>query len=141
VSKRTGGPRKVPIEVQVKRERAVELRLAGATYHQIAKELGYNSHTSAMRAVEAAIARRTSESAALIKAQELARLDQMLLGLWPAARRGDALAVDRVLRVMDRRARYLGLDVDKGAATTEVEGSPLDDLAARRAARRSTTAP
>lgn len=140
-SARHGGRNRVTHEVKVKREKACELRLAGATYAQIAKELGYDAPSSAARAVTAAIATRASESAGLVRAQELARLDSMLLGLWPAARRGDTTAVDRVLRVMERRAHYLGLDADRGAGGAAVtEGSPLDDLAARRAARRGTAA-
>ena len=42
--------------------------------------------------------------------EELDRLDKMLQGLWSEARRGNYHSIDRVLRIMERRARYLGLD-------------------------------
>lgn len=127
------------LETRLKRERACALRLAGATYAQIAKELGYASHTSAMRAVEDGMSTRVSESAEMVRDQELARLDELLLGLWPTARKGDPAAVDRVLRVMERRAHYLGLDASRGRPLigTSGEVSPIDDLTSRRAARRS----
>ena len=34
----------------------------------------------------------------------------MLQGLWPRARKGEAAAVDRVLKIGERRAKLLGLD-------------------------------
>lgn len=134
--------REASFDAKAKRERACELRLAGATYVQIARELGYASHTSAMRAVDQGMATRISESAEQVRTQELARLDALLLGLWPAARKGDTAAVDRVLRVMERRAHYLGLDASRSGllSGTSSEGSPVDDLSARRAARRSAAA-
>jgi hypothetical protein len=45
-----------------------------------------------------------------LKAEELSRLDGMLRGLWPDARKGSHGAVDRVLKIMERRAKLLGLD-------------------------------
>jgi hypothetical protein len=41
---------------------------------------------------------------------ELARLDEMHAGCWEAARSGDVQALDRALKIQDRRAKYLGLD-------------------------------
>jgi methylmalonyl-CoA mutase cobalamin-binding subunit len=35
----------------------------------------------------------------------------MLNSLWDGAMRGNLLAIDRVLKIMERRARMLGLDV------------------------------
>lgn len=120
-----------------RRRQACELRLAGVEWAQIAKQVGYASASGAFDAVQAAIREGVEESAAQVRQQELARLDAMLMGLWTKARRGDAQAVDRVLRIMDRRAHYLGLD--QGLVTeTEAEGvSLVDDLNARRAARRA----
>jgi hypothetical protein len=44
---------------------------------------------------------------------ELERLDEMLLALWPSARRGAHGAIGLVLAIQDRRARYLGLDAPR----------------------------
>ena len=53
------------------------------------------------------------EPAEAVRKIELDRLDALQRSLWPAALKGDLRdlpAVDRVLAVMGRRARLLGLD-------------------------------
>jgi len=45
-----------------------------------------------------------------LRALELLRLDELLNALWDTAIAGDLKAVDRVLKVMERRAKLLGLD-------------------------------
>jgi len=95
----------------VERQRqALELRKAGASYRAIAQKLGYKGPAGAYAAVQGAIKLVLSEPAKEVIALELDRLDALLLGLWPEASRGRWLAVDRVLAIMDRRAKYLGLD-------------------------------
>jgi hypothetical protein len=47
---------------------------------------------------------------------ELMRLERLHAAVWPQAIRGDVNAVDRVLRIMERRARLLGLDAPKRVA-------------------------
>jgi hypothetical protein len=44
---------------------------------------------------------------------ELVRLDALLEALWPKAESGDLQAVDRMLGVIDRRIRILGLEAPK----------------------------
>lgn len=41
---------------------------------------------------------------------EVARLDQLLASVWERATGGHLESIDRVLKIMDRRARLLGLD-------------------------------
>lgn len=130
--------RDVPLHVRMKREKACDLRLAGMAYGAIATTVGYSNASHARAAVMAAIRTRVSESARQVRDMELARLDQMLMALWPAVRRGDPRATDSALKVMERRARLLGLDSQRTGVVTEQEDSPIDELAARRAARRST---
>jgi hypothetical protein len=98
------------IEAAERRARALELRKAGATYDQIATQLGFANRGGAYRAVATALKEITAEPAEEVRALELERLDAMLLGLWPQARKGSNGAVDRVLRIMERRAKLLGLD-------------------------------
>jgi hypothetical protein len=58
--------------------------------------------------------KRTQEQSAIdtesIRQLELDRLDGMLLGIYGSAKKGNHGAIDRVLRIMDRRSKYLGLD-------------------------------
>ena len=95
-----------------RRRQAVELRKAGATYERIGAKLGVSAQ-AAWKAVDKALAatkRATSEAAETVRQIELSRLDAMQAGLWLTAIKGNHGAVDRVLRIMERRARYLGLD-------------------------------
>jgi len=92
--------------------RAMELRLAGATYAKIGEALGV-SHTAAHKIVARVVARMAEEdldNVRKIRALEIARLDRLLLGIWQDARQGDLSAIDRALKIMDRRAKLLGLD-------------------------------
>lgn len=98
------------IEAAERRAKALELRKAGATYDQIANQLGFSNRGNAQRAVQTALKEITAEPAREVITLEVERLDAMLLGLWPRARKGDLGAIDRVLRIQERRARLLGLD-------------------------------
>jgi hypothetical protein len=93
-----------------KARRALLLRTAGASFEQIAQALGYASRSGAYFAVEQALRRTLREPAAAVRQLALLRLDEMLRGLWPAITRGDVAAVGTGLRILERQAKYLGLD-------------------------------
>lgn len=114
-----------------RRGRALELRLAGATYDKIAQAVGYASKSGAHKAVQEALVGLGKFTPDDVVETELARLDAMLTGLWGKARRGDVQAVDRVLRIGERRAALLAISTRDDA---EEKGTALDDLAARRRA-------
>lgn len=88
---------------------ALDLRLAGASYRQIGSQLKV-SHVQAFRDVQRLLREAVSEPAETVRHAELARLDRLLMAHWPKATQGDAKATAMVLQIMDRRARYLGLD-------------------------------
>ena len=107
-------------QARAKDREALELRKAGATYHQIAEKLGISVSGAGLcvsRAMEA-LRLEVKEAAEQVLELELDRLDSMLLGLWDKARRGDTAAIDRVLKIQDRRAKYLGLDQAQVAPAT-----------------------
>lgn len=93
-----------------RQRQALELRKAGVSFEIIADRVGYKDASGAYRAVRAALKKTLQEPADELRMTEVARLDQMLLGLWPKAIKGDTWSVDRVLRIMERRAALLGLD-------------------------------
>ncbi len=96
-----------------KQQRALVLRRAGATYEQIGQQLGTDAGT-AHRLVSSAIAAIPKEEAKAVLSLELERLDLMLRGgLLERAQGGDVQAIDRVIRIMERRAAYLGIDAPK----------------------------
>lgn len=112
MSGRNGASRPRNIRARELEAQALELRKAGATYQQIADRLGV-ALSSTQRAVARALERMVVEPATDVRILEVARLDQLLLGLWGAAVKGDTAAVDRALRIMERRASLLGLDAPK----------------------------
>jgi len=84
--------------------KAVELRLAGVDYGVIATQLGYATPAAAQSAVQFALDAATVDGPDAARQQEISRLDAMLTGVWPKARRGDPASVDRVMRLTERRA-------------------------------------
>jgi transposase-like protein len=112
------------VQAQENRRKAVELRRAGASFSQIAAQLGM-AKSSAHKAVSKALAEirgELDEQARLLQAQEADRLDALQTKMWTRAIGGDVIAIDKVLRIMERRARLLGLDQPQKVAPTTPEG-------------------
>lgn len=105
--------------------KALELRKAGASYDQIASQLKVSNRSVAWKLVKTAIDDIIREPAEEVLQLELARLDAMLLGVWTDAKGGNAAAIDRALRIMDRRASYLGLDAPKRSEHSGADGTPI----------------
>ena len=108
-----------------RRQIAIAMRREGATYDQIGSRLGisttaaYNHVTKALESIQKAI----ENDADLYRALEADRLDALQAAIWPqAAGEGDLKAIDRVLRVMERRAKLLGLDAPAKVAATTADG-------------------
>jgi hypothetical protein len=110
------------IEILDRDRKALELRKAGANYAQIAREIGLDTESGAAKAVKAALDDVIREPAMDVLVLELSRLDVLLLGCWQKAKNGDVQAIDRALRIMERRAAYLGIDAPKKTAT-DFDGS------------------
>jgi hypothetical protein len=106
---------------------ALELRRAGLGYEAIGAQLGLKK-SQAHRLVQAGLAEcraQVNANADELRSEELSRLDGMLQGLWPRARKGEAAAVDRVLKIGERRAKLLGLDAPEKRELTGKGGAPL----------------
>ena len=117
---------RIAAEQNERRRKALELRKAGANYQQIADRLGLANKSMAWQAVHAAIRDIVREPAEAVLTIELARLDALLLGVWTAAKAGDVRAIDRALRIMERRSAYLGLDAPKRTEHTGKDGGPIE---------------
>lgn len=97
----------------VRRAQALELRLGGENYEKIAEKLGVNKST-AIRDVRHeldALAAINEGKASSLRALELARLDKLQAGLLWQVQDGSVPAVLASLKIMERRARLLGLDL------------------------------
>lgn len=124
----------VPDAEQIQRERDVlEMRRAGASFEEIAERVGYASRGSAYRAFKRALARTLQAPAAEIRELEADRLDRLQMALWPKAMRGETRAVDRVLAIMERRARLLGLDHSDGLAERQQRLQELQGMLVAKA--------
>ncbi|MGV9668648.1 helix-turn-helix domain-containing protein [Nocardia niigatensis] len=89
--------------------RALQLRETGANYRQISQALDISMST-AHKYVKQAMAEIVREPAESVLQLELSRCDVMLLSIWKSVTKGDLQAIDRALRIMDRRAKLTGVD-------------------------------
>lgn len=91
---------------------ALDLRMRGLSFRAIGDKLSI-SHGQAYKDVMTELARLASERDGKLdelRQLELERLDMLLKGLEPMARTGNPGAVNSYIKVMERRAKYLGLD-------------------------------
>ncbi len=133
-------------ELRERRRKALQLKIHGATYEQIADQLvdedgkrEYYDKSHARRDVSKALREITEQESKefLAKREEEKilsneRLDLLLRsGLLEKATSGSdnwevrLKAIDRVIRVEERRARLLGLDAPVKQEVTGTDGSPL----------------
>lgn len=132
-----GGPRESKtsprrLRTAERRAQALKLRAAGMKYPDIAAQLGYASRGAAAQDVQRALLENVGEPAAELRALEVERLDMLwqtamrvLAGKHPTVSNGRVVmidgtpvpdvgpvlaAIDRLLKIQERRARLLGLD-------------------------------
>lgn len=111
--------------------RAFALRKAGLSYRDIGLELGVH-HATVYKDVQATIKMFLDEARehhTQIVAIEAARLDDLQRVMWEQAAMGDRRAVDTVLKIMERRAKLLGLDTPVATKAVNVTLTP-DELKA-----------
>ena len=106
---------------QLKREnRALELRHQhGMTFASIAQELGYETIAGAQKAYRRALKRVEVLNAEDYLQADLDRLDEMTSVYWQSALQGNVRSADMVLRIMQKRADFLGLDAPKKVQAEE----------------------
>lgn len=95
-----------------RRTAALEMRIQGKGYHEIAALLGVTYKTAYYDVQESLVhlGRYHTHLAEDVRTVELTRLDVMTQALWPAVMKGSTYAIDTALKVMGRRAAMLGLD-------------------------------
>jgi len=109
-------------EAVARRERdtqCVQLRRAGLGWDAIAKQLGYSSAARAYEQFMSFMKDYPREDAVAARDLEADRYDQLQRAIWAKCLKGDTWSIDRALKLMDQRARLLGLNlppqVDPGA--------------------------
>lgn len=108
-----------------KKARALELSAMGRNYKQIADDLGYKSHNSARSLILSALEEHTKanfEAVQAVRAKELLQMESIESSLLPMVVGQDLSvmtdkerytayeAVDRIVKIKERRAKMLGLD-------------------------------
>lgn len=101
---------------------ALQLRINGATFTAIAETLDVSPST-AHKYVARALADIPRAEADELRTLECQRLDALQRAHWEMALAGDAAATDRVIRIIDRRAKLLGLDAPQ---QVEIAGADVD---------------
>jgi hypothetical protein len=106
------------------REHAIlDMRLHGVSFQEISRRLpGAGFGRLSVRRIRDIVAKCLKscrdEPARELRQLELLRLDQLQAAHYKAAMGGDAAAISRVLSIMDRRAKLLGLDAGAEAAVS-----------------------
>jgi hypothetical protein len=107
-----------------RRQKALEMRKTGHDYKTIGKALGVTAKTAFMDVQKCLeeIRANTHETAEDVLELELKRLDIAQAALMPRVKDGDPRAIDTLMRVQERRAKYLGLDA---ANKVEISGKGI----------------
>jgi hypothetical protein len=111
-----------------RKEEALALRRAGHSYRAIASLLSISksrAHELVSEGLEDAREQIAAASSALL-VEEVSRLDGMLKKVYPAAEGGDLQAVDRVIKIIERRAKLLGIEAPVRIETTGRDGAPIE---------------
>lgn len=124
---------------------AQQLRMAGASWYQISQLLGYADEGHAQNDVHARKRVRNELEMGDWLDLELDRLDMLQLVCWRQAKDGDMGAINTVLKIMERRAKLLGLDKKPETETTHantaifIGGSEEEYLSALAKAREAVS--
>lgn len=139
-----------------RREKALRLRAQGYRYREIAEAVGYNDTSAAWNAVKQALDElrdRTADQADRYRILEDQRLDMLAAPLWRRLTRtvtdpqtGDEAiepnyrAVDRLIRIAERRARLWGLDETDRHRQAADDAQAAADLTAAAASQEALLA-
>jgi hypothetical protein len=134
-------PRPSAAGVRERERRAIELHLGGWTLERIADELGYANASGPQKAIARAMERHIAADVAEQRALDIARLEKMLEAVWPtvtaslvteqekaedqvsakvllARVRHQHDAIDRAVKIIERRAKTIGYDAPTKAEVT-----------------------
>jgi hypothetical protein len=116
-----------------RRIEALSLRELGYSYDQIGTELGVKPIVAKHLVNDAfeALAAEEEEKAAVVRSLEVIRLDAMFKNLYPHAKQGNLKAIDMTLKIMQRRAALLGIDLEAQKTEFKTEKNYVVNVAAR----------
>lgn len=93
---------------------AVKLRAQKLTFEEIAKRTGYSNASACRKAIMRELQRVVVENVDQLRREELLALDQLQAECWDLffdkENRGRLFAAEKILLIMERRAKLAGLD-------------------------------
>lgn len=110
-----------------RREQAVALRVQGLSYLEIGRRMSITKQTAHSLVTKGLqeTARRMAEDAEDVRQIELDRLDLAIALVMERVKKKDLAAVERLVRLEERRAKLLGLDAPDKYEHAGVGGSTL----------------
>ena len=124
-------PRQIPslsvkkLETIDKQKQALELRLAGRTWQEIADALGYASTGGAVAAVKTVLSRSDADYGDSFRTLTLERLTKILQTYWPAMLRGDQSSATVCLKTIKDMRDVTGIDMPARVEHSGPEGNPI----------------
>ena len=97
-------------ETLAKEQEVLKLRRGGLTWDLIAQRVGYSNASGAYQAYQKSLSRVVAEDVNAIRELETERLDLAQSAIWGKVLQGDNPSIANLLRIMERRAKLLGLD-------------------------------
>ncbi len=128
MKRKTGRPKGKPAVVDAAKTKrlqtALDLRVTGMSMEQIAERLGVDVSTvsrdlsAALGTLAAAVKGKALELVQL----EVSRCDEIIRSLWP--KRSTPTVAEKLVKVIDRKAKLLGLDAAQKHALSDGSDSP-----------------
>lgn len=115
------------------------MRTAGKMFREIGEHLGV-SEVMAYKYVIDGIHRTLQEPADELRKVEIERLDRCLAAVWEKALKGDVRSIEVVLKIAERRSRFLGLDAPQRQEIVGTLEILLQELEEKRNATRIAAA-
>lgn len=110
------------------------MRANGKSYEDIAEALGYGSPASARKDLSRAMGQVIQEAGKELLTLETTRTENILSAAWgiitdpTADNRDKALALREATRILDRRAKLLGLDADSAAGKARRADEDVEEV-------------
>lgn len=118
-------------ELAEKQRKAMEMKIAGATFEQIAAQLGYADASGAYRAVSRGLIETMRPAADELRELMVRRYERLLLGVWRDATSGDLKAADVARKILTDMARItLPLKVEATVTQQTETDAALQELVA-----------
>lgn len=132
-AKQSPGKRPTPTNAETaeRQRKALEMRVAGATFEQIAAQVGYADASGAYRAVSRGLLETQRPAADELRALMVRRYERLLLGVWRDAVGGNLKAADVARKILTDMARItLPLKVEATVTQQTETDAAIADLVA-----------